>query len=40
MNTRVPTMKAAITAPVMPDIDSWMMTKGVKVRSATFKGKV
>ena len=34
VNTRVPTMKADITAPVMPGIDLWMMTKDVKVPSA------
>ena len=33
MNTRVPTMKVDITAPVMPGIDYWMMTKDVKVPS-------
>ena len=32
VNTRVQTMKADITAPVMLDIASWMMTKDVKVQ--------
>jgi len=35
VNTRVPTTKADITAPVMPDIDSWKMTKDVKVQYPT-----
>ena len=32
VNTRVPTMKADITAPAMTATDSWVMTKAVKVR--------
>ena len=31
MNTTAPTMKADITAPVIPAIDSWMTTKDAKV---------
>ena len=35
VNTNVPTTKADITAPVMPDIDSWKMVKDVKVQYST-----
>ena len=35
VNTNVPTTKVDITAPVMPDIDSWKMAKDVKVQYST-----
>ena len=35
VNTNVPTTKVDITAPVMPDIDSWKVAKDVKVQYST-----